>query len=200
MNLDSAVIEMPVEEATKAWRDYQAALKRRHHVEDAAIAAGYKALAEGKKLISLSRVITAGGEFDNRLPKLAVAPADKQWCYVDRRIDGSVSFGQVEGWRRRQTTRTVDLPADTLTRCEWGVIERSWSKRAMVPVVPAGLRPARTTTLASYHVLWEVDEWLTAPRPPGDPALLKHLRGDLWIVLATWDLTPLEQAVLAERS
>ena len=71
--------------------------------------------------------------------------------------------------------------------------------RSMVPNVPPKFRPARSTTLATYHVLWEVDEWKKTPRPPGDPALLKHLRGDLWIVLATWDLTPLEQAVLAER-
>jgi hypothetical protein len=37
------------------------------------------------------------------------------------------------------------------------------------------------------------------PLPPGDPALLRKLGGDLYIVLGTWDLTPLEQAVLSGR-
>jgi hypothetical protein len=29
--------------------------------------------------------------------------------------------------------------------------------------------------------------------------LLKHITGPLYAVLATWDLTPLEQAVLGQR-
>jgi len=33
-------------------------------------------------------------------------------------------------------------------------------------------------------------------RAPGDPALLKHLGGPFYAVLATWDLTFVEQAVL----
>lgn len=37
------------------------------------------------------------------------------------------------------------------------------------------------------------------PVPPVDPFLLKHLGGTLYVVLAQWDLTPLEQAVLAGR-
>jgi hypothetical protein len=48
-------------------------------------------------------------------------------------------------------------------------------------------------------VLWEAD-WKVHPVPPGDPALLKHIGGDLYAVVAVWDLTPLEQAVLAARA
>lgn len=40
-------------------------------------------------------------------------------------------------------------------------------------------------------------EW--APVPPTDPFLLRHLGGTLYVVLAQWDLTPLEKAVLAGR-
>lgn len=47
---------------------------------------------------------------------------------------------------------------------------------------------------------FEVEDWQRTPQPPGtDPALLKHVGGDLWAVLATWDLTPLEAAVLGQR-
>lgn len=194
MNLEAAVIEMPKEEAEKAWRDYNAALKRRHHTEDAAIAQGYKALSEGKKLINLSQVIKEGGEFEtDRLPRLAIAPANAPWITVFRNTDGSLIFRTSS-----RSTKTVNCSSDTLPRCGWQEI-KSWNKRAMVPIVPPHLRPARSTTLSTYHVLWEVPKWEQAPRPPGDPALLKHLGGDLWIVLAEWNLTPLEQAVLAGR-
>ncbi|MGH3300400.1 MAG: hypothetical protein ACRDOK_01755 [Streptosporangiaceae bacterium] len=35
--------------------------------------------------------------------------------------------------------------------------------------------------------------------PPRDPALLRWIRGDLWAVVAQWDLTELERAVLSSR-
>jgi hypothetical protein len=34
---------------------------------------------------------------------------------------------------------------------------------------------------------------------PVDPALLRHIRGDLWAVLAVWNLTDLERYVLSQR-
>ena len=48
-----------------------------------------------------------------------------------------------------------------------------------------------------FHILWEVEQW--DPTPPVDPALVRHIRGDLWAVIAMWDLTELERAVLAAR-
>jgi len=48
--------------------------------------------------------------------------------------------------------------------------------------------------LDRFHILWEADWHLD---PPQDPALLRRLMGDLWVVLAVWDLTSLERAVLA---
>jgi hypothetical protein len=42
-----------------------------------------------------------------------------------------------------------------------------------------------------------VEEWTRVP--PRDPALLRHIRGDLWVVLAVWDLTDLERLVLSQR-
>ncbi len=68
-------------------------------------------------------------------------------------------------------------------------------------MVPADKRPDKGQ-LHDWHILWEVDQWhdrsqtLTASR---DPYLLKHVGGDLWAVLAEWDLTPLEMAILEAR-
>lgn len=69
--------------------------------------------------------------------------------------------------------------------------------RTVVPTIPPDVRPRRNR-LHGFHVLWEVEQW--DPTPPVDPALLRHIRGELWSVVATWDLTPLERAVLAARA
>ena len=70
---------------------------------------------------------------------------------------------------------------------------------AMVPIVPPQHRPARG--MGDRLVLWEVDnwEWNTPPAPPGDPALLRHVGGDIYAVDAVWDLTEIERLVLAGR-
>lgn len=65
---------------------------------------------------------------------------------------------------------------------------------ALVPLVPAPIRPRGA--LDGYRILFE-PKW--EPVPPVDPMLLKHLHGALYVVLAHWDLTPLERAVLAGR-
>jgi hypothetical protein len=86
---------------------------------------------------------------------------------------------------------SVDVPAPT----SW--TNRRWRGHCIVPLVPPQHRPRRPK-LGRFHVLWEVERWdHTAPR---DPALLRHIRGDLWAVVATWDLTELERAVLAQRA
>jgi hypothetical protein len=70
----------------------------------------------------------------------------------------------------------------------------------MVPIVPPKHRPAGER-FGNRLVLWEADDWTwsTPPAPPGDPALLRPLGGDIYAVEATWDLTPLEQLVLTGR-
>jgi hypothetical protein len=51
--------------------------------------------------------------------------------------------------------------------------------------------------MQNYHVLFEA-VWSKAP--PSDPFLLRRLgKGDLWLVLAMWDLTEVERAALAAR-
>jgi hypothetical protein len=76
---------------------------------------------------------------------------------------------------------------------------------ALVPMIPAAVRltlPTGTTDRDSF-ILWEVEEWADrriGSRADRDPYLLRHLGGDLWAVLAEWDLTELERAVMAGRA
>jgi hypothetical protein len=63
-----------------------------------------------------------------------------------------------------------------------------------VPPIPPRFRPGQPDR---YHILWEA-EW--AKVPPRDPALLRALGDGLYVVLAVWDLTELERAVLGIRT
>lgn len=159
--------------------------------EDAAILNGLRALAAGKVLIDLPATIRDGGLDEAGHPRLAVAWADWEFCYLDT-SNGGAAFVQTPRafWDERRRRLTVP---------DWPGVRGSWDHRALVPIIPPRHRPARSL-LRRFAILWEVEEWAKAPRPPGDPALLRPVAGDLWAVEAVWDLTPLERAVLARRS
>jgi hypothetical protein len=96
-------------------------------------------------------------------------------------------------WGRVAWHRRLRFPAGTFPRTgPQGYDTRD--RPALVPIVPPNLRPDRA--LSRYVILFEA-EW--RPVPPVDPLLLRHLHGALYVVLAAWDLTPIERAVLAGR-
>jgi hypothetical protein len=184
-------ITMPKVEARKAFLEYRRAVRARHNSEDEAIMRGYKALALGRQIINIRDALIASGFDEERRPRLAITRADAQRCLVRSESDGDVTFyADVTGaWNARPKTDTrrfrglTTWPADQ----RFPVVQA----QAIVPNVPPQYRPAHA--LAGYDVLWEAEWRNIAPR---DPALLKHLGGDLYVVVAMWDLTPLEQAVI----
>lgn len=196
--MDLQALEISPDEAVGKLAEYEEVLRTERRAEDAAIAAAYRAAARGLPVISLPRTVAAGGFHDNGLPRLAVVRASIQVCYV--RWDGSdLVYADEDNWRvnhgalvnpRSVRVRVArdDMP-DRSAR-------RKYGGHALVPLVPPRHRP-RWPRLENCHILWEVEEWNLDP--PRDPALLRHIRGDLWSVLATWDLTDLERAVLTQR-
>lgn len=210
--MDLATIEMEPEVAEEKWREYRAAVKERHDDEDAAIAQGYKALARGHRLIELSKTLTAGG-FTTRgaprgwfgttyvLPNLAVGWADQGFVYATGiHGEGGITFYWNENVNDLATRRNVRLPQGTFDVSEVEGLSTGWSNRSfrsMIPKVPPPLRPARG--LSGYLVLWEAEWAVNRPAAPRDPALLKRIGGDLYAVVAVWDLTELERAVLSGR-
>lgn len=208
MELDT--IEMDPEQAKVAYDDYAAAVKANHDAEDQAIAEGYRALADGKSLINLPQTIAAGGtttlEIHPRwhnspvavtVPRLAFCRANARVAFTSGvNSDGGVlitSDKRAQELHHRNRRDLFVIPDGTFDAVAW----QGNYVRAIVPNIPPRLRPKRG--LGLYTLLWEA-EWAVDPLAPGDPALLRQLAGDLYIVLGVWDLTPLEQAVLSGRT
>lgn len=196
--MDLAPLQMTPEDATERLRQYQTLVAEERTAEDEAIAAGYRAAARGLPVIVLPDVITRGGWFDNGLPRLAITRADATQCFVrvDNWTDHCTLTYTDEQWdrgRARIGRHRVAVRVPPRARAA----NQPWNASTIVPLVPPQHRPRRPR-LWRFHVLWEVETW--TPEPPRDPALLRHIRGDLWAVVATWDLTPLERAVLAGRA
>lgn len=202
MNLTT--LEISPDEAKERLVEYEASLRHDRNAEDEAIAAGYRAAARGLPIIQLSKVIAAGGVFGNGLPRLAVIRADATecWCSVERASFGGQTtaftfyddpiarnLGALVGAHSVRVTADIVSPASSFNRWRRG--------HTIVPSIPPRHRPNRTR-IHTRHILWEVEEWSMVV--PKDPALLRHIRGDLWVVLSTWDLTDLERAVLGARS
>lgn len=167
---------------------------------------GYAALEAGKSLVLLSQAIGRGGFDEQGRPRIAVARSDRRWVelgfsgfYSGRRGWVSLQSGYFHrcwppppssGLVRRVPLRGFagDLPSPAAMR-------EANRSRALIPLVPPDVKEAAgNPDLSRTFTLFEAD-W---EDPPVDPALLRHVGGDLYAVLAAWNLTDLERAVLAQ--
>lgn len=223
--MELSTVEIPRAGAREAAAEYRRAARQtndpreRREFED--IARAYRIAArDDVALIALTPTIQAGGTVtrtltynrgsDNErrshylLPALAVAPAGSAFVYsMGVQRGGAIEFCDRLAPHHRYRRGIVKLADGTFALPDgyeagydiWN--SQGWS--AMVPIVPPKLRPARG--LGDRLILWEVENWTwaTVPPPPGDPALLRHVGGDLYAVEAVWDLTELEKLVLAGR-
>lgn len=226
--MELSTVEIPRAGARERAAEYRRAAKTLSDpaaaAEFADIARAYEAAArDDVALIALSSTIRAGGVVtrtitektwtndwanvgDYAVPALAVAPWQAAFVYtLGVESDGSVAFLDSIGrsYRYERGLLHVDARfelAERYTPARRIRADRRSAWTAMVPIVPPKHRPARG--MGDRLVLFEAEEWTwsTVPAPPGDPALLRPLGGDLYAVDAVWDLTPLEQIVLAGRT
>lgn len=188
--MELSTIVIPEDEARARLAEYETALREERTAQDEAIAMGYRAAARGLPIIRLSETVAAGGFFDDGLPRIAVVRATERECEVHwSGTDLIYSDGVSRNQGALVGAYTVRVPMGE--RPSGG---RRWRGRTIVPLIPPRHRP-RPRRLKHCHILWEVESWDMIP--PRDPALLRHIRGDLWAVLAVWDLSELERAVLA---
>lgn len=192
---------------------------------DRIMVAACEEVLAGRQLVDIAACIRAGGtavvEHWERLynrdqgrhyteagpvlvPEIAVCRADAAFCWAHAiGPSGNVVFQGVKGWWRTKPRASETLVFERVfsmgkryqghrRRKPSLDLIRAAHLRALVPAVPVALRPGEP--LAGLQILWEA-EWQS--NPPGDPALLKPLGGNLASVIATWDLTPLEKLALA---
>jgi len=199
--MNVSTITMPPEQAREKLAAYRQQLARRADAEYEAAAAGYAALAEGTPLLNITDVIRAAPCDEQGRPKLAVARADREQVRFRWRRRERASFdthfynryGTLRGRRSAALVVEIDMGREPT------LADRVWELGglALVPMVPADVRQKVPGALSDYHVLWEVPAW--TPIAPVDPYLLKHVLGDLYAVVAEWDLTELERAIMAGR-
>jgi hypothetical protein len=192
-------------EARRLYREYR---KHQHWSRpiDWECQRAYQLIAAGRMIIqAIESVRRAGvkteGE-DAGFPLLALARADATACTAGFSHDGSCTM-TADDYRARYRWRGANngpIPSPSLVAWPAGSFPRPpgagrWRATALVPSPPLHLRPKRG--LANYHTLFEA-EWTKIP--PHDPLLLRRIgKGDLWLVVAQWALTPVERAALATR-
>jgi hypothetical protein len=190
MQTEPIVLER--EKARELWRDYR---KHQHWSEpiDREVMRTYQALAQGRVVIQAIESIVKAGLNEAGLPRLAIVRADASHCWLDRRHWQStlVFASTVNGLSQSNLTRQrIEIPLDRFPGFR---LDRRL--RSIVPQIPLPLRPKRG--LANYHILFEAEWRLVAPR---DPLLLRRAgAGDLWVVCAAWNLTEVERAALTAR-
>lgn len=200
MDISTAVIsdQIPYREAKEQFVHYRSLLKeKRATPDDAALYKALRALMRGQKVIDIQRAVIDGGYHEDGLPYLAVARADWGFlrCWT---CDGRYVFAKRDRpWSETQKLRELHGEVRVRPSERPQVKGSTWwdiAGKAQVPMVPPQFRPKES--LRNFHILFEA-EWQRVP--PTDPLLLKFLGGPFFVVLAGWDLTPLEQAVLRQK-
>lgn len=182
---------MPAAEAKERYRAYMAALRQRDNSEYREVARLYREVAKGKPIINAAQTIVKAGVFpDSKMPKLAITRADYRfvlWSYWEGRFYGLRN--KERGWRKTFChNANFTLPETP------GFRDARQDGVAVVPLIPPEHAPPQGKE-SDFWILWEA-EWQAAPR---DPLLLKRIHGPLFAVIAHWDLTEVERAVLAGR-
>lgn len=181
--MNATRIEIDQAQAGMLYRQY-----REHRNQftkiDAEIERIYRQISRGHKVVmALESIRQAGLDAQGR-PRLAIIRADATTCYFSTGTN-QVLFSMDQWISRVRTKRWVEVPWPEM---QWRAGVRA---RARVPLIPVFHRPA--ANLDRYHILFEAD-WVGVPV---DPMLLRRLGKDAWLVLAAWDLTAVERAVLA---
>jgi hypothetical protein len=199
-------ITMPRELAQEKLAAYRQQLTRRNDEEYEAAAAGYAALAEGTPLISVTEAIRGGGFDEQKRPKLAIARADRKQVHFQWRPGSPWATFDTRKGSRESNSLLCEIDMGRTHGVlngnppnQYGAFLEGF---ALVPMIPADVRSTVNVDLADCFILWEVEQWADRPLrsvPDRDPFLLKHLGGDLYAVLAEWNLTELEQLVMTGR-
>lgn len=201
MNVTTITMEPAV--AREKLKAYRASRHKDAEEQYRQCAEGYQALAAGTPLLNLDDVFRNVLVDENGRPKLAIARADRREVgFFWGPEQDSAWFDCSKDFQARSFVWRSTLAVSVAMGRTHGLKDGRWDRRVagytLIPMVPADIRP-KHGQLRNLHILWEVEQWSDKPvrsRAPSDPMLLKHIGGALYAVLAEWDLTPLERAIL----
>jgi len=179
--------------AREKWKEYTAAFKKTRDPLYNDMKKVYHAIKKGAAVIDVSAAIKSAGVRDNGYPWLAIAPANKKIVHLRYRNDGSVFYSPYSHWGKRWNGNLSKGEIE-IANC-FPAIKQTVDLKAPIPIIPPRLRPA--TLHDDYYILWEVDSWTVVPSK--DPYLLRRITVNLFAVVAAWDLTDIEIAVMAGR-
>lgn len=199
--MDVVTITMTKAQAFTKLAAYRSAATRAVDREYQAAYKGYKTLAKGQALLNITDAIRVGGFDKDERPRFAICRAD----FVQVEFGWGWDQTQIafRGMRHRRSWATdggqvlIDIGRRHGIKDQW----HSVRAYALVPMIPADVRPVGN--IGRFHVLWEVDHWTSQPHgssTPRDPYLLRHLGGALYAIVAAWNLTDLERAVMEGRA
>ena len=203
---NAPVIEVGEDEARELYEDYAEQIKKRgdeaeKYLKD--LKQTYYHLSQGRKVIDIFEVFKKSSLKDNGDPELAIARADLKKVFFHKQNMGAGSFTESDSlyWMK---SADVSLPSGTFK--EWRRIPNQstgkWAPKTIVererlqtkvPLIPAHILP--NGKLENYYILFEVVEWNEVP-VAADPYLLKRINANAFVVLAEWDITPIEQAIM----
>jgi len=185
-------LKMKPGKAAELYRAYKSH-KAYQKPEDYEIMRTYQLIAQGKVVIQALESIRQAGLNAQGLPCLAIARADAEWCHLQINTRGGGCFSGKQ-YVRGNSRDKIEFPNGFFSNVPKEA--HSFHRiRAAVPHIPPQHRPQRG--IENYHILWEA-EWDKVP--PVDPYLLRRVgKGDMWLVVAAWDLTPVERAAMNTR-
>lgn len=193
--------DLTQEQAKEKWQEYCGIIKTHPTDHAKTLKAAYHALSKGHQVIDIYEAFKLAGKYDNDMPKLAISRAHETKVVFERRDKGAGGFWGKSNYRNVQYPQ-VAIPKGIFSDWDLSLWPKGhWNDsirtvETIVPTIPAKFYPAGK--LERYFILWEVerDGWDPVPEPPGDPFLLRRISGNLFVVLAVWDLTDLEKAVI----
>jgi hypothetical protein len=185
-------IEASQEEIDEKLEEYGAVQSKEGFVKKTKEA--YTYLKKGFRIIDVFETFKHCGTMKG-LPRLAIARADQKTAILSRKGN----FGRMKTHKSLSnmtwTAFSIDvsLPKGTLPKLTEYIEVRKMAT-ANAPIIPARHLPKNK--LDKYFILWEVKKWGRIEEPKRDPLLLKRLTKNLFVVIASWDLTNLESKIL----
>lgn len=199
--MEVETLEVPKEKAVELYDDYKEAIQthKDQYLKDLKAIYGHMKL--GRSVIDIYQAFNKVGLNEEGDPKLAIVRADLKEVFFKRLPEGAGIFKKdTNRWKNAKDD--VQLPKETWT--DWPRVSdarfadiKKEFVTTITPIIPAKFLDRLRGALHNYYILWEVEKW--KPIPPKDPILLKRVTPNMFVVLATWDLTDLERAVIKGR-